>query len=153
MSFNDTNEIINIPNYTLQASSTHNVNNVNESEDDDSAKLNRNSYYDINNNDINNKRNDSQIQTELSTMSSSSNLNEEESLDKEIDSDQSEKLNRPIIKEEHTHFSSSLLYGNSFNDYSPKHIGNMFAFFYINKKPLILIGPDCKNDLYNFLSR
>ena len=153
MSFNDTNEIINIPNYTPQASSTHNVNNVNESEDDDSAQLNRNSYYDINNNDINNKRNDSQIQTELSTMSSSSNLNEEESLDKEIDSDQSEKLNRPIIKEEHTHFSSSLFYGNSFNDYSPKRIGNMFAFFYIKKKPLILIGPDCKNDLYNFLFR
>ena len=150
---NDRSEIINIPNYIPQASSTNNVNNVNESEDDDSAKLNRNSYYDINNNDINSKKNDSQIQTELSTMNSSSGINEEDSIDKEIDSEQSEKLNRPIIKEEHTHFNSSLFYGNSFNDDSPKHIGNMFAFFYINKKPLILIGPDCKNDLYNFTSR
>ena len=150
---NDRSEIINIPNYIPQVSSTQNVNNVNECEDDDSTKLNRNSYYDINNNDINSKKNDSQIQTELSTMNSSSGINEEDSLDKEIDSEQSEKLNRPIIKEEQTHFNSSLFYGNSFNDYSPKHIGNMFAFFYINKKPLILIGPDCKNDLYNFTSR
>ena len=86
--------------------------------DDDSSKLNRNSYYDINNNDINSKKNDSQIQTELSTMNSSSGINEEDSLDKEIDSEQSEKLNRPIIKEEQTHFSTSLFYGNSFNDYS-----------------------------------
>ena len=153
MMSNDKNEIINIPNYISQVSSTHNMNNVNESEDDDSAKLNRNSYYDINNNDINSNKNDTQIQTELSTMNSSSNINEEESLDKEIDSESSEKLNRPIIKEEQTHFSTSLFYGNSFNDYSPKKIGNMFAFFYINKKPLILIGPDCKNSLYKFASR
>ena len=117
---NDRSEIINIPNYIPQVSSTQNVNNVNECEDDDSTKLNRNSYYDINNNDINSKKNDSQIQTELSTMNSSSGINEEDSLDKEIDSEQSEKLNRPIIKEEQTHFSTSLFYGNSFNDYSQK---------------------------------
>lgn len=140
---NNQSDILNIPNYNDQnIISTHNVNEV---EEDDTTKLNRNSsYYDINNSDINNKNNISQ--TELSTMMiSSSNINEDESLDKEINTDSTDKLNKPIIKEEHNHFSGSLLYGNSYDDYSPKHIGNMHAFFYINNKPLILIGPDCKN--------
>ena len=52
-----------------------------------------------------------------------------------------------MIKEEENKFSTSLLYGNSINDLKPKHLGKLFAFLYINEKPLILIGPDCKKKI------
>ena len=139
---NKENDIINIPNYSSQnVITTNNIINV---ERNNFSSLNKeNNYYDINNIDDNNK---AQIQTELSTMidSSSSNLNEEESLDKELDVNQENNLTYTIIKEEENKFSNSLLYGNSINDLKPKHLGNLLAFFYINEKPLILIGPDCK---------
>ena len=139
---NKENDIINIPNYSSQnVITTNNIINV---ERNNFSSLNKeNNYYDINNIDDNNK---AQIQTELSTMidSSSSNLNEEESLDKELDVNQENNLSYSIIKEEENKFSSSLLYGNSINDLKPKHLGKLLAFFYINEKPLILIGPDCK---------
>ena len=139
---NKENDIINIPNYSSQnVITTNNIINV---ERNNFSSLNKeNNYYDINNIDDNNK---AQIQTELSTMidSSSSNLNEEESLDKELEVNQENNLTYTIIKEEENKFSNSLLYGNSINDLKPKHLGNLLAFFYINEKPLILIGPDCK---------
>lgn len=139
---NKENDIINIPNYSSQnVITTNNIINV---ERNNFSSLNKeNNYYDINNINDNNK---AQIQTELSTMidSSSSNLNEEESLDKELDVNQENNLTYSIIKEEENKFSSSLLYGNSINDLKPKHLGKLLAFFYINEKPLILIGPDCK---------
>jgi hypothetical protein len=136
---NNQNEILNIPNY--QGLIT--TNNIGDVEDNDKLKLKKNNhYYDINEN----TNDSSQIQTELSSMmnTSSSNINEDEQLDKDIDVNQKNKLESPIIKEEQNNFSSSLLYGNSINDLTPKHIGKLFAFFYINQKPLILIGPDCK---------
>ena len=52
-----------------------------------------------------------------------------------------------MIIQEQNNFGSSLLYGNSINDLTPKRIGRLFAFFYINEKPLILIGPDCKKNI------
>ena len=131
---NNENGIINIPNYNnITDSGINNISTVNKD----------NNYYDINKNNDNNK---SQIQTELSTMidSSSSNIEEEESLDKELYINQSNNLNYSIIKEEEKQFNTSLLYGNSINDLKPRHLGKLLAFFYINKKPLILIGPDCK---------
>ena len=136
---NNQNEILNIPNY--QGLIT--TNNRGDVEDNDKLKLKKNNhYYDINEN----SNDSSQIQTELSSMmnTSSSNINEDEQLDKDIDANQKNKLESPIIKEEQNNFSSSLLYGNSINDLTPKHIGKLFAFFYINQTPLILIGPDCK---------
>ena len=80
---------------------------------------------------------------------SSLDLNEEESLGKEIESSQMNKLNRPIIKEEQNHLNTSLLYGNSINDLSPRRLGKMYAFLYFKNKPLIIIGPDCKKNIYN----
>ena len=139
---NNENGIINIPNYSSQ--SVIMTNSITDVERNNFSSLNKeNNYYDINNINDNNK---AQIQTELSTMidSSSSNLNEEESLDKELDVNQENNLTYSIIKEEENKFSSSLLYGNSINDLKPKHLGKLLAFFYINEKPLILIGPDCK---------
>ena len=127
-------DIINIQNSNI------NLNNVNSSEDEDNDRLKlikNNKFFDINENN-NNK---SQIQTELSSMASTSKLNEEETLDI---NQNSSKLSSPMIKEEHNNFGNSLLYGNSINDLTPKRIGKLFAFFYINEKPLILIGPDCK---------
>ena len=41
-----------------------------------------------------------------------------------------------------------IVYGNSINDLIPKRIGKLFAFLYINQKPLIMIGPDCKKNSY-----
>lgn len=144
---NNENGIINIPNYSSQ--SVIMTNSITDVERNKFSTLNKeNNYYDINKNDENNK---TQIQTELSTIidSSSSNLNEEESLDKELDINQDNNLTYSIIKEEEEKkFSSSLLYGNSINDLKPKHLGNLLAFFYINEKPLILIGPDCKKKIY-----
>ena len=139
---NNENDIINIPNYSSQGLIT--TNNITDVEGNHfSTLIKDNNYYDINKKDDNNK---AQIQTELSTMidTSSSNLNEEESLDKEIDTNQENTLTYSIIKEEENKFSGSLLYGNSINDLKPKYLGKLLAFFYINEKPLILIGPDCK---------
>lgn len=143
---NKISNIMKIPNYNSQG--IINTNNIKEVEDNDSSKLeNKNNYYDINKNIPNNK---SQIQTELSTITDSSNLNEEqeETLDKEEDINQENNLDLPIIKDEEKKFSGSLLYGNSINDINPKRLGRLYAFFYINKKPLIIIGPDCKNYHY-----
>ena len=134
------NNIINAPNYTSY--SLISSNNISDVKKDSLEQSNINTnYYDINKDDNNNI----QIQTELSTMmNSSSNISENEALDKDIDNNQEDKLESPIIKEEEKKFSSSLLYGNSINDLKPKRIGKLFAFCYINEKPLILIGPDCK---------
>lgn len=131
---------IDIPDYTSNILIT--TNNISDVQKNNKEPLNKtNNYYDINQNDDSKN----QIQTELSTMiNSSSNMTEEEILDKDIDINQEDKLGIPIIKEEEKRFSSSLLYGNSINEIKPKHIGKLFAFFYVNEKPLILIGPDCK---------
>jgi hypothetical protein len=131
---------IDIPDYTSNILIT--TNNISDVQKNNKEPLNKtNNYYDINQNDDSKN----QIQTELSTMiNSSSNMIEEEILDKDIDINQEDKLGIPIIKEEEKKFSSSLLYGNSINEIKPKHIGKLFAFFYVNEKPLILIGPDCK---------
>ena len=144
--FNEKKEIINIPNYNSQ--DVIKSSNINEVKNDNLIKLDiKNNYYDINKNN----KNSNQIQTELSTMmeTSSLDLNEEESLDKEIESSQMNKLNRPIIKEEQNHLNTSLLYGNSINDLSPRRLGKMYAFLYFKNKPLIIIGPDCKKNIYN----
>ena len=119
--------------------------NINEVEGNSNNKI-KNKYY-----DINKKNNDNKYkQTELSIMvdtSTSSDLNEDDNLNREFDSDQINKLSSPMIKEEQNHFNSNLfLYGNSINDSTPKRLGKMFAFCYINQKPLIVIGPDCKNN-------
>lgn len=144
---NNENGIINIPRYSSQNVITTNI--ITDVKGYNSSTLNKdNNYYDINQNYDNNK---TQIQTELSTIinSSSSNLNEEESLDKEleVDTNQQNNLNYSMIKEEENKFSTSLLYGNSINDLKPKNLGKLFAFLYINEKPLILIGPDCKKKI------
>ena len=139
---NNENDIINIPNYSSQGLIT--TNNITDVEGNHfSTLIKDNNYYDINKKDDNNK---AQIQTELSTMidTSSSNLNEEESLDKEIDTNQENTLTYSIIKEEENKFSGSLLYGNSINDLKPKYLGKARAFCYINNYPIIIIGPDCK---------
>ena len=39
---------------------------------------------------------------------------------------------------------SNTLYGNNISIKNPKKIGNMWAFFYCNDCPLIVIGPNCK---------
>ena len=39
---------------------------------------------------------------------------------------------------------SSLLYGNHIRNLNPKYLGKTRAFFYINKYPTIIIGPNCK---------
>ena len=137
---------IDIPDYTSNTLIT--TNNITDVQKDNKEPLNKtNNYYDINQNDDSKN----QIQTELSTMiNSSSNISEEEILDKDIDINQEDKLGIPIIKEEEKKFSSSLLYGNSINEIKPKHIGKLFAFFYFNEKPLILIGPDCKKTIIIF---
>ena len=146
---------IDISEYTSNTLIT--TNNITDVRENNKEPLNKTSnYYDINQTDYHKN----QIQTELSTMiHSSSNINEEEILDKDIDMNQEDKLGIPIIKEEEKKFSSSLLYGNSINEIKPKNIGKLFAFFYINEKPLILIGPDCKkkiiykNYFYFYISR
>ncbi len=132
-----------IPNYNSQG--IINTNNISEVKDNDSSKLeNKNNYYDIN------KDNKPKIQTELSIMADTSNINdeEEETLDKEEDINQENNLDFPIIKNEEKKFSGSLLYGNSINNITPKRLGRLYAFFYINENPLIIIGPDCKNYHY-----
>jgi len=100
-----------------------------------------NKSFDINNNDIKNTNN-AHMQTELSTMNNSSNknINEDESIENDINND----LENPIIKEEITNFRFSPLYGNNINDLNPKRIGKLYAFLYINNKPLIVIGSQCK---------
>ena len=139
----DSNDNNNMENYTQQTLIT--TNNINEIEDEDTLKLNRNSnYY-----DINRSVNQENIQTELSSViNTHSNIeDDEEALDKEeIDINASNKLNNAILKNEQNN-SLSLLYGNDINDLTPKYIGRLRAFFYINKKPLILIGPDCKEKI------
>ena len=143
------NTILNIPNYNSKRAV--NTNNISDVKDNDKLKSKRdNYYYDINKNDTNETEH---IQTELTSIdTSSSTLNEDEILDKEIN--QANKLNSPIIKEEaNINYGGSLLYGNSINDLTPRHIGNMYAFLYINQKPLIVIGPDCKKHINLFLFR
>ena len=107
---------IDISEYTSNTLIT--TNNITDVRENNKEPLNKTSnYYDINQNDYNKN----QIQTELSTMiNSSSNINEEEILDKDIDMNQEDKLGIPIIKEEEKKFSSSLLYGNSINEIKPK---------------------------------
>ena len=120
---------------------------ISEVEDVDNLNLvKKNHDFDINDN----SNNKSQQQTELSTIidNSSSNINEDDQLDKEIDLNDKNKLENPIIREEQNSFNGSLFYGNNINDLKPKRIGNLFAFFYINQKPLIVIGPDCKQILF-----
>jgi hypothetical protein len=143
------NTILNIPNYNSKRAV--NTNNISDVQDNDKLKSKRdNYYYDINKDDANETEH---IQTELTSMNtSSSTLNEDEILDKEIN--QANKLNSPIIKEEANNiYGGSLLYGNSINDLTPRRIGNMYAFLYINQKPLIVIGPDCKKYIHLFLFR
>lgn len=119
------------------------VNSINQIKNDYSSNLTKTNNYDINNNHMY-KNNNISIQTELSTMSYSSkeNINEEEYLDKE------NNLNNPIIKEEQNSFIYSLLYGNNINDLYPKKIGNLYAYCYINNKPLIIIGSQSKNNIF-----
>ena len=134
------NTILSIPNYNSKG--VINTSNISDVKDNDKVKSKRkNDYYDINKDDTNETEH---IQTELTTIDSSSpNLNDDEILDREIN--QSNKLNSPIIKEEEKNtFGASSFYGNSINDLTPRRIGNMYAFLYINQKPLIIIGPDCK---------
>ena len=106
----------------------------------DEKFLNKN--ININNNDIKNTNN-THIQTELSTMNNSSNKNINE--DGSIENDLNNDLENPIIKEEISNFKFSLLYGNNINDLNPKKIGKLYSFLYINNKPLIVIGSQCKN--------
>ena len=106
----------------------------------DEKFLNKN--ININNNDIN-STNNTHIQTELSTMNNSSNKNINE--DECIENDLNSGLESPMIKEEISNFKFSLLYGNNINDLNPKKIGKLYSFLYINNKPLIVIGSQCKN--------
>ena len=47
---------------------------------------------------------------------------------------------------------SNLVYGTSIDKLNPRKIGLVTAFFYINKFPLIVIGPDCKkNNIFIYL--
>jgi hypothetical protein len=140
------NKIIDANNFN--ENSTRNeikTSNIKEVEGNSNNMIN-NKYYDINKKDQDNKHK----QTELSIIidtSASSDLNEDDNLNRELDSEQINKLNSPMIKEEQNHFNNNLLlYGNSINDLTPKRLGKMFAFCYINQKPLIVIGPDCKNN-------
>ena len=145
MSYDEQNTILNVPSYNSKG--INNTNNLSDVKDNNKVKSKRkNDYYDINKDDTNETEH---IQTELTTIDSSlSTLNEDEILDKEIN--QSNKLNSPIIKEEEKNiFGASSFYGNSFNDLTPKRMGNMYAFLYINQKPLIVIGPDCKKYINN----
>ena len=130
-------QIINIPN--CKSKELIEEQNINNDEDEDTSKLtNITNSYDINKQTNNNF----QIQTELRIITDSSlSLNE----DKEIDKNKENMLEHPTTNmEQQSNFSGSLLYGNSINDLTPKRIGKLYAFFYINGKPLILIGPDCK---------
>ena len=36
------------------------------------------------------------------------------------------------------------LYGNNYDEKYPKYLGKCRAFLYVDNKPLILIGPECK---------
>ena len=138
---NNKSHIINIPNFNTKELITDNK--IIDDEDDDTIKLNKNNNYDINKQD-NNK---SQIQTELSTiLNSSSNLNEYN----EIDTNKANILGHLIKENEQQYNYSNLLYGNSINDLTPKHLGKLFAFFYINQKPLIMIGPDYKKNSFSY---
>ena len=129
-------QILNIPNFKSKEL-IEEKNIINDEDEEDTSKL-TSINYDINKQTNNN----SQIQTELRIITdSSSNLNE----DKEIDKNKENMLDHPTTNtEQQSNFSGSLLYGNSINDLTPKRIGKLYAFFYINGKPLILIGPDCK---------
>ena len=47
---------------------------------------------------------------------------------------------------------SNLVYGTSIDKHNPRKIGLVTALFYINKFPLIIIGPDCKkNNIFIYL--
>lgn len=108
-------------------------------EDNDINKLNKNNF------DINMKVNDNyNLQTELSTIKVS-NLNSNEY--KDISSNKEMLLEQTQIKVDQQK-KNLLLYGNNINDLTPKHLGKLFAFFYINQKPLIIIGPDCKKIVF-----
>ena len=43
------------------------------------------------------------------------------------------------------------LYGNDFNDMSPKRIGNTYSFLNYQGNPHIMIGQDCKFNFFKFL--
>ena len=121
---------------------------MNNFNDNSKQAFNSNKYikqdnnFNINSNNIK-YTNNIHIQTELSTMniSSNKNINEDESIENDINDD----LENPIIKEEISNFRFSLLYGNNINDLKPKKIGKLYAFLYISNKPLIVIGSQCKN--------
>ena len=138
----------NIPNYNSKG-----LMNIYEKDAFEKNKLKENrinNYYDINKSNENNAINK---QTELSTIdSSSSYFNESETLDKEISIKQTHGINNPMIKEETINLCNSLFYGNNLYDYTPRRIGNMYAFCYFEKEPLIVIGPDCKKLFFNFIN-
>ena len=142
-------QIINIPNFTSKELVEEQ--NIINGEDEDTFQLTNNT----NNYDINKQTNNNfQIQTELKIINNSSlSLNEST----EIDKNKEKMLEQPTTNSEHqSNFSDSLLYGNSINDLTPKRLGKLYAFFYINNKPLIIIGPDCKKIffiLYIFIIR
>ena len=134
-------QIINIPNFTSKELVEEQ--NIINGEDEDTFQLTNNT----NNYDINKQINNNfQIQTELKIINNSSlSLNEST----EIDKNKEKMLEQPTTNSEHqSNFSDSLLYGNSINDLTPKRLGKLYAFFYINNKPLIIIGPDCKKIVF-----
>lgn len=47
--------------------------------------------------------------------------------------------------------TSELIYGIPYENKSPRKIGNVRVFLYIKKTPFIVIGPDCKYNLYFIL--
>ena len=48
------------------------------------------------------------------------------------------------IKVDNNNDKENLLYGNSITITNPRNVGKVYAFLYIKKYPLIIIGPDCK---------
>ena len=84
-----------------------------------------------------------------SNDSENNNLNNEnKNNDLEHDSDiiENEKDNDKIILVSENEKNKYLFYGNHKEIINPIKIGNCFAFFYnSNGRPLITIGPDCKN--------
>lgn len=63
--------------------------------------------------------------------------------------DETRTIKQSIIKNDKD--KSNLIYGNSLDNLKPFRMGKTFTFIYFYGSPLIVIGPDCKNNSYIIL--
>lgn len=65
-----------------------------------------------------------------------------------VEKEKISQVNKKETNENNIEYKPYLFYGNHYQNLHPKYLGKTRAFLYIKDSPLIIIGPDCKFDIF-----